>query len=67
MIIVTSIFVLSLVCGYLSAIACTLSAPARWFRGVLEVVLYIFSLTLWFGLVWAVFFAWPFIEKGLVG
>lgn len=62
------IVAVSALCGLLTAVAVRLFIPERWFgrpRGVEQLLCYL-ALWLWFAIGWALLFAWPFIERGLV-
>ena len=65
------IIALSIIEGLLTALMVCLFVPDRWFRGgcrgLLEATAFFIALWLWASIGWAVFFAGPFIERGLVG
>ena len=60
----------SLLEGLLTALMVCLWVPSRWFRGgclgLFEQAAFFLSLWLWLSIGWALLFAWPFIERGLV-
>ena len=61
------IALLSGILGLLTAAMVCLFIPDRWFRGRgVERLLCLISLWLWLSIGWALLFAWPFIERGLV-